>query len=177
MCSRNQGNNRSVWTRLNVVASVRARVCGPPPAVWLASLCQSGHPPFTPWRIPWIFSWRSPSRKAGGHWWDATPTWSSSAWRRSDATLWCHRKHRCLSPTAHQEQRQRQRQAKTYRIVLNWQWLLQLSTVIWLNRVCTFQRTKMTSARMSRPMRTLRMMIQIGIPPEVSFVTWIFTCS
>lgn len=32
----------------------------------------------------------------------------------------------------------------------------------------------MTSAKISSPMRMLMMMIQMGIPPKVSFETWIF---
>lgn len=40
----------------------------------------------------------------------------------------------------------------------------------------TFQRRKMTSARIRIPIRMLMMMIQIGIPPRVSLDTWIVTC-
>lgn len=39
----------------------------------------------------------------------------------------------------------------------------------------TFQRAKMTSAKMSSPIRMLIIMTHIGIPPKLSFETWIFT--
>lgn len=154
---------------------VRPCACGPPPAAWPASLCQSTVGPPSYYSLEYSLDlllkkpiWKSRRTPMRCH----TDLELFSLMLLCDVTESTAAHRRLLTKGSGKDVGG----PRPTEFCASRLWRLQLSTVIWLNRACTFQRAKMTSARMSRPIRTLMMMIQIGIPPKVSFETWIFTC-